>query len=399
MNGSQDNKAPTPLEAEHAPSLPVMHAAFVLSGLGTMLLGPILPILAAQWHLNDSHSGLLVLSQFCGATIGGGTTTHKLRSGLLVGLISAVIGFFAFAFSPSLAFACPALVLGGFGVGRTVTAINILAGQRYAKNRGSALSWLNFSWSFGALLSPLGAAWLATRFHLSTLLTALSLLFLTVGILIAIQFRRTADTYIAQPQHDPTPPIRLPLFLYFVSLLFLYGGLETCLAAWLTTYALRYGQSSLVLSEYTMVLFLCGLTAGRALAARLLLRMPEARLQRISLLLAAAITLALASVHTAALIATFAVLLGITLAPIFPATFAIALSRKPRARQSGLILAASGLGAAALPSLLGVISTRSGSLQIALILPVAAAFLMFGLTLLPISNAPAQTGIPEPTSV
>lgn len=399
MTGSLNQQAPTPPEAESAPSLPLMHAAFVFSGLGTMLLGPILPILAAQWHLNDSHSGLLVLSQFCGATVGGGTTTHKLRSGLLVGLIAATIGFFAFALAPSLALACPALVLAGFGVGRTVTAINILAGQHFSKNRGSALSRLNFSWSFGALLSPLAAAWLATRFHLSTLLSFLALCFLTVGILIALQFRRTAATYIPQPQQDPTPPIRLSLFLYFVSLLFLYGGLETCLAAWLTTYALRYGQSSLVLSEYTMVLFLCGLTAGRALAARLLLHMRDATLQRISLLLAAVFTLTLASVHTAALIATLAVLLGATLAPIFPATFSIALSRKPRARQSGLILAASGLGAAALPSLLGVISTRSGSLQIALILPVAAAFLMFGLTLLPISNARAESEIPEPTSV
>ncbi len=369
-------------KAGDAPSLPFMHAAFVLAGLGTMLLGPILPLLATRWYLQDAQLGLLLLAQFCGATIGGSTTSQRLRGGLTIGLLAAGLGFSSFALSSGLVAACLSLVVAGFGVGRTIATVNILAGARYTQHRAAALSWLNFSWSFGALLSPLSAAWLASRFALTHLLLVFATCFLALSAVLFLQARSGEF-----PQHAPAEAtaqtgVRPTLFLYFAALLLLYGGLETCLSAWLTTYALRYGRSSLVLSEYTMVLFLCGLTAGRALAAQLLKRIRDTTLQRASLLLAGLLGAALALAHTAALIATAAVLLGICLAPIFPATFAIVLSSRPTARQAGIILATSGLGAASLPWLMGVVSTHSGSLQLALILPVAAALAMLALTLL-----------------
>jgi fucose permease len=46
-------------------------------------------------------------------------------------------------------------------------------------------------------------------------------------------------------------------------------------------------------------------------------------------------------------------------------------------------LAVSGLGAAALPWLMGVVSTRTGSLQVALVLPLAAAVALLGMSLFP----------------
>jgi fucose permease len=44
------------------------------------------------------------------------------------------------------------------------------------------------------------------------------------------------------------------------------------------------------------------------------------------------------------------------------------------------VLAVSGLGAAALPWLMGVVSTRAGSLQVALALPFAAALGLLGMS-------------------
>ena len=381
---------PVQVQAETAPGLPFMHAAFVLAGLGTMLLGPILPLLAARWQLLDSQLGALILSQFCGATLGGATTTRKLQRDLLLGLFAAATGFTTFALTPSLLPACIALFVGGFGVGRTIATVNILAGQRYTQNRASALSWLNFSWSFGALLSPLSAAQLASRYSLTSLLLLFASLFLILGVILFLQTRSNQAASVA-PTPAGTGGLRPNLFLYFAALLLIYGGLETCLSAWLTTYAFRYGKSSLILSEYTMVLFLIGLTTGRALAAQLLKRMRDSTLLRASLLLAAILAGALALAHTAALIATAAVLLGICLAPIFPATFAITLATKPTPNQAGMILAASGLGAASLPWLMGIVSTHSGSLQLALILPATAALAMLALTF----TRPAPTFSPS----
>ena len=376
---------------EHeSPTLPLMHAVFILAGFGTMLLGPILPLLSARWHLTDSQSGLLILAQFVGATLGGLTVTAKLSRDLLFGLVAGAAGFSVLAFAPGLGLACAGLALGGFGVGRTIAAVNIVAGARYTQNRGAALSRLNFTWSFGALLSPLTAAWLI-RVPLAARLGAFAALFLIASIALAVQGLRHADhATTAEVGPELARPLPVPFFLYFIALLFVYGGLETCLSAWLTTYALRYGTHSLALSEYTMVLLLCGLTAGRALAAGLLLRLRDTTLQRIALALSAVISGALALAHEAAVIATLAVLLGVALAPIFPATFAILMARKPSANQAGIVIAASGLGAAALPALMGLISTHADSLQLALAVPVAAALVLLLMTLIARKPTPSH---------
>ncbi len=368
---------------ELAPTLPLMHASHLLAGLATMLLGPILPILIRHWQLSDAQAGAMPLAQFIGATIGGITVSARLPRALLIGLISAAIGFFIFARAPTFPIALFGLLLGGFGVGRCIACINITGGARYARNRGAALSRLNFSWSFGALLSPLLAASLAPRFALPNLLTLFAAFFLACALALLFELRSPHALSAAALPTAPEPPLARTLFLYFAALLFVYGGLETCLNVWLTTYALRYGQSSLVLSQYTLVLLLCGLTAGRALAARLLLRMRETTLQRLALAVSAALAAVLATARTAAEIASLAVLLGIALAPIFPATFALLMALRPPARTAGIVLAASGLGAASLPWLMGVVSTRTGSLQVALALPVATALLMLLLSTRP----------------
>ena len=376
------------------PTLGLMHAVFILAGFGTMLLGPILPLISRKWYLDDSMAGQLLLAQFLGATLGGITVSSRLTRDLLVGLIAAAVGFGIFAFAvgwsiPIYAFSqahflsLPALFVGGFGVGRVIATVNILAGARYTANRAAALTRLNFTWSFGALLSPLLAAWLVPHFALHHLLAGFASCFALCAVALLVQFNGYTAPQRNASQTEPAEQSITPaVFIYFAALIFLYGGLETCLSGWLTTYALRYGKTSFVLSEYTLVLLLAGLTAGRALAAWLLLRIRDTTLQRIALVLSAALAAALAAAHQASLIATLAVLLGIALAPIFPATFAIFLGNRPPARVAGIVLAASGLGAAALPSLIGVISTRTGSLQLALTVPVATAIAMLALTAL-----------------
>ncbi len=375
----------TPPESKRAstvPTLPLLHAGFLLAGFGTMLLGPTLPLLSRRWHLADAQSGLLPLAQFCGATLGGSTVSARLGRGLLAGLASATAGFFVFALTPHFVVGLAGLLVAGFGIGRTISCTNILAARRPSARHStsSTLSWLNFSWSFGALLSPLSIAWIASRFGLAVPLLGFALMLLLLGVACAVQFHGS-PVLAGQTASAAESSLVRPLFLHFAVVLLLYGGLETSLSVWLTTYAMRYGRSSLVLSAYTMVVLLCGLTAGRAFAAWLLLRLPDRTVQRAALVLAMTLTAALAAAHTAGAIATLAILLGFTLAPIFPATFALVMQQQPSANQAGLILASSGIGAAFLPWLMGVVSTRTGSLQIALALPVVAAAVLLAFTL------------------
>jgi fucose permease len=354
-----------------------MHYGLVLAGLGTALLGPILPVLARQWGMLDSQSGLLMMAKFCGAFLGGVAVSGRLRRSLLVGLTAGAVGFGGFAVAPSMGVGCGSLFVGGFGLGQIITSVNILAGRRFTAHRGSALSMLNFSFSLGAMLSALLAAWLLPRFALRGLLEGFAALFAIGVVALIVQMRGGGgiEEKFDQPTVEAEPQTGLSwrLYVYFAALLVLYGGLETCLSGWLTTFALRYGDKTLAVSEYTTLLLWMSLTVGRVGASAVMLRVGEKTVQRWGLGLAAVFTAALAMAHSAVTIAAFAVLLGLSLAPFFPATWALLMMERPTARQAGIVLAVSGLGAAALPWLMGVVSTGAGSLQVALALPFAAA--------------------------
>jgi MFS transporter, FHS family, glucose/mannose:H+ symporter len=378
------------------PAAPLLHLALLLTGLATALLGPILPLLSRHWHLQDQQSGLLLMAQFLGSFTGGLTVSKHLRRSLVLGLTASAIGFTGFAVAPTLLAACVLLFVAGWGVGQCITACNIIAGRRYSTRRGSAMALLNFSWSAGAMLSPLLAAWLTPRFPLRHLLEGFAGCFLGVLILLLSDLRGTpAEAISASDTPSGTASasrLGLSAYLYFIALLFLYGGVETSISGWLTTYALRYGNRNLTLSEYTTLVLWTSLTVGRAITSVLLLRMKESTLLRASLLLSAVFIAGLALAHGAWSIAAFAVLLGLSLAPFFPSSFSMMMGDRPSARQAGVVLAVSGVGAAVLPSLMGVLSTHTGSLQLALAVPFTAALMLLGLSLSP----PASASEPGP---
>ncbi|WP_260738947.1 MFS transporter [Tunturiibacter lichenicola] len=368
-----------------APSIGLMHYGLMLAGLGTALLGPILPLLAKQWAMADSQSGLLMMAKFCGAFLGGVTVSTRLRQSLLIGLLGGAFGFGGFAVAPSMTVGCVALFVGGFGLGQIITSVNILAGRRFTEHRGSALALLNFSFSLGAMLSALLAAWLLPRFTLRSVLAGFAMLFVAGIAVFSVQMRMdvsaTEEVSVAALEAIPQSGLSRRLYVYFACLLVLYGGLETCLSGWLTTFALRYGDKTLAVSEYTTLLLWMSLTLGRAGSSAVMMKVGEKTVQRWGLVLAALFTAGLATAHSAVTIAGFAVLLGLSLSPFFPATFALLMAERPTARQAGIVLAVSGLGAAALPWLMGVVSTKTGSLQVALGLPFAAAVMLLAMSL------------------
>lgn len=363
------------------PSAAMMHFAFVLTGLGTAMLGPLLPLLTRQWHLLDEQSGLLLLAQFCGSFLGGATMHWRLKRGLLLGVTASAIGVAVFATAPGLVIACPALFVAGFGLGHSITAVNIMAGQRFTEKRASRLSLLNFFWSFGAMLAPLLAVWLTPHFRLQSLLLSFAGLFAVCGLGLVYEMRGGFADARTEEITEGTHGLLLPAFAFFMGMLFLYGGLETCLSGWLTTYALRYGDRTLAVSQYTTLLLWFSLTLGRVGSAALLRRVPETWVWRIALGAVVVLTGALAIAHTAVSIAVITVLLGLSLSPWFPVTFSLLMGAKPKARQAGMVIAVSGLGAASLPWLMGVLSTRSGSLQRALLIPLLAAIALLGMSL------------------
>ena len=66
MNDSRHERPAGPRRAANI----VVYAGFVLAGIVTTLLGPILPILIARWAMSDEHAGLFFTMQFIGNIAG-----------------------------------------------------------------------------------------------------------------------------------------------------------------------------------------------------------------------------------------------------------------------------------------------------------------------------------------
>jgi FHS family glucose/mannose:H+ symporter-like MFS transporter len=366
-------------ETTRGPATLWLATGLLLAGLGTVLLGPILPAISLRWHLSDQQTGPLFFAKFVGSFIGGVTVPRRLRNGILSGTLLAGVGFAAFGLATGVTLGVLTLFVAGVGLGQIIASTNVLAGHRYTQRTGSALSTLNFFFSLGAVLTGLLIAALEPRLGLSHLLFTIAAIFAATGL--AGRFNQVRlETAVARPDASTEPLLAKQAFVLFVLLLFLYGGLETCLAGWLTTFTLRYTQDRLAGGQSAIVLLLIALTAGRALSSVLLRYVSERTVQRAGLVCTFFFIVALSSSSQAAALSLWSILLGLALAPFFPATFALLMHLRPSARQAGFVLAVSGLGAAAFPWLMGIVSTHTGSLRVAMAVPAALALLLLAVS-------------------
>jgi MFS transporter, FHS family, glucose/mannose:H+ symporter len=373
--------SPTQHDAVAGPSVMWLAIGFLLAGLGTVMLGPLMPTLLHDWQLTDQQGGLLLAAKFVGSFLGGVSVPRRLRLGVLGGMAFACAGFGAFALSVGLMSGAACLFVGGFGLGQIIASTNIVIGRRYREHTGSALASVNFFWSLGAVLCGVIAAAVLPRFHLRGPLLTFAGLFLVTGLGGLLNPSRKAEA-TAESSAVDAPPLPMPILTRFALLLFLYGGLETCMTGWLTTYTLRFSDVRLLGGQSAIVLLWSALTAGRALSSAALRVMREATLQRIGLGLSALLIAALVTTRHGPLLSLYCVLLGLSLAPFFPTTFALLMKRRPTAREAGFVLAVSGLGAALFPWLMGFVSTQSGSLRVAMVVPLALALILLLLSVL-----------------
>ncbi|HEY4356646.1 MAG TPA: MFS transporter [Acidobacteriaceae bacterium] len=377
MDLGKRDREKNPVEAGTAgPSILWLGAGILLAGVGTVLLGPLLPFVQVRWHLQDSQAGLLLFFKFIGAFLGGISVPRRLRRGILQGTLLACIGFSLFGMSTGLVTGAITLFISGIGLGQLIASTNILAGRRYTAHTGSALASLNFFWSLGAVGGGLIVAAFLPTLGLRGLLLSIGASLLVVSLGGYLQPRRESAHTL--PLGEPNRLLARETILRFGVLLFLYGGLETCLTGWLTTFTMRYTTGPRLLAGQSgTVLLWIALTAGRAISSFILRFVRESVVQRTGLLLSFVFISALATTRNGAFFSLWCLALGVSLAPFFPATYGIFLRMSPTPRQAGAVLAVSGLGAAAFPYLMGVISTHTGSLRLAMVVPMVLALLLF----------------------
>jgi len=367
-----------------------MHCAYFLTGVGIMMLGPLLPLLSQQWHLADGASGTLLAAQFIGSFCGAVLLQSDLRRSLSLGSICLVAGYSAMALATHLAtgflIGIGALLLGGFGIGQLINSISLIAGRRYKQNRGRALMSLNLIWSAGALLAPLFVGFAVLHFSLQGLiacyaLAGVALLLFQRSLASEDWFHQSQSVTMAEVPSLQTNPWILPA--YFALLFFLYGALENSLSGWISSFAVRYTHTTAAYGVLSTSMLWAGITAGRAIGLLLLRFLSEKQVQLISLLAATLASAMLFMVQTPVQLLILAVAIGCGLAPFIPVTTSLLLAEAhPSTRQAGFVLATSALGGAFLQWSVGILSQHIGSLKLALELPTLVGVLLLALCLL-----------------
>jgi FHS family glucose/mannose:H+ symporter-like MFS transporter len=354
-----------------------IHALFLMTGMGAMLLGPLLPSLATHWHLRDERSGLLIAAQFLGSFAGSTTLRVRLKSDLALACLVLVVGFAALASAttqPHGFFAgLAALVLIGFGCGRGITAINLIAASRIRRHRASALALLNLTWGVGAVLAPASVALFAATVRASGIAAG----FAAVLTLLSLMLWRFIPEF-DQPSGEaaasrPALAVSLAGLVYFGALFFFYGGLEASASNWLSLFTIRSIHGTLREGATVATFLWIGLTAGRAVASLLLLRLGERPVFSCGIVLAALGSLLLARVHSESLLIALAILIGIGLAPAFPALCSLLMASPRHPRHAGAVMAVSSLGGAFFPWLIGLVSQQTGSWRTGLSVPLGLA--------------------------
>lgn len=366
----------------------VLHLGFALTGVIHAIGGPLLPSLVATFHLNDSQSGLLFFLYFSGSSLGALFCRGNYARAIAMGFAAIVFCGLFLATAGSLPSLLAAFLLLGISVGVPMSAVSLYVGRAFPDRCAPMLTFLNFTWSLGALAAPLLAARVLVQHSYRSAYMLLALASAIAAIACAFALKDSPEPPRITPVHAGFPNLRL--IAAFALTAFLQVGVENTSAAWLTTYALRTTGEDIVLAAASTSLYWVGFVSSRLAASLLLLRMKPTILLRgsIFLALAAGVLLAVAPSVPARSIAMLC--LGIALAPVFPLVIAGFFARARHTSDSRWVLASAGFGGSVLPWLAGWISAHTGTLR-AGILVIPSALLLMILALPTLSRSEATT--------
>jgi MFS transporter, FHS family, glucose/mannose:H+ symporter len=366
------------------------YISFVPIGIANVLLGPLLPTLSARWSLNYAQAGALFTAQYIASTIavalsGAVVSWRGYRFAMKSGILLMSAGLAVLLLSTRWLGVLSIAVYGG-GIGIAVPAANLMVAELNPARRAATLNWLNFYWSAGAVACPFLVA-AATRIHRLPLFLAVVSGFAL--IVVAGLHRMPANlAEPASPADDATKLVpliqsQLRVFLVLAVLFFIYVGTENGLGGWVASFARSLGSVSPTRSLITPSFFYASLMLGRWLAPFLLRFHSEIRLVRIGLLLACAGAAGLLSAHGWFGVLINACAAGLGLSYLYPITISL-LSREfgsASARIGSIMFVLANIGGGLLPWFVGLVSNRSGTLKIGLLIPLCGCALMFGLYL------------------
>ena len=365
------------------------YASFVPIGIATVLLGPLLPILSAQWSLNYAQAGALFTAQYiastCAVALSGALVSRRgFLFPIKAGLVLLFLGL-ASMFTGSRGLGIVCICVYGAGLGVAVPPANLLVANANPERRGAALNLLNFFWSTGAVACPFIVATAARLHHVALFLIVVAVFSLAIAVVIALLHTTSFEVESTPDAGGLLSLARLHFgpFLVLGLLFFLYVGTENAFGGWVASFSKSLGSITPSFAVMTPSFFYASLMVGRWVAPALLRRISEVRIAQAGLILALLGSSSLIVSRGALGVVLSACGTGLGLSSVYPITISL-LSRKfESARIGSVMFTLSNIGGGLLPWAVGIASYRFGAINTGLLLPLLGCAIMFGLFLRP----------------
>ena len=352
------------------------YVAFIPTGLITVLLGPLLPTLAARWFLNDTQGGHLFTAEFLGSllgTVSSGPLVSRIRfrPTMVAGLAMMGIGT-ATLLMGSYGSGIASVFCYGIGIGLTVPTTNLVVARASRDHSSSSLNLLNFFWSAGAVACPFLLAAFQPGGHINSFLFAVAGFFglLILGLLL-VELPTIGDDSAPLQEESFHQALRSPIAFVLGALFFVYVGTESAFGAWLASYAKRIIASQGHVWVTVPSYFYGALLLGRLAAPLTLRRLSGVTQARWGAVLAVAGATALLVSHSFSGAIVSSLLIGLGFSSLYPIAIGMMSSSFGAAapQVASVLFAFSTLGGAVVPWLVGFASTELGSLRTALLVP------------------------------
>lgn len=376
-----------------SPSRPLLliiaYLAFISLGLPDPLIGVAWPGVRRDFGLPLDAAALVFfgfgLSYFLSSFF-----TGRLLKFYGIGCLLAVssgfvaLGGFGFALAPVWLLFASCSLLHGLGSGAIDAGLNHYAASHFSARH---MNWMHACYSLGATFGPAVMTAMIAWHHSWRLgyATIAGMLLLLSGLFMATRRHWTASNEVATEAAAPVAHVPLSAALRHgrvwlqVLLFFIYTGLEVTIGQWsysILTEARGYDKGA---AGFWVTLYWAGIGVGRLLLGFVIDHWGVDRVIRYSLLTAVGAALLFMANLSASASAVALPGLGLGLAVIFPAL----MTRTPQrfgkaiaAHTIGVQVSAGMLGAAALPSIAGVLAQRTGLESVTLAITTVAAGLL-----------------------
>lgn len=355
-------------------TLAILHPVFALTGLVHAIGGPLLPSLTSGFQLTDSRSGGLFFAYYAGTSLGALLCGRNYTRSLILGFFALAATSAAIAFTDRV-YLLPLFFILGVSVGMPMSAVSMLAGDRFHGRSAAPLTFLNFSWSAGALIAPLFAARLLVEhtFRFAYVSIAFASVLAALACLTGIDHPPETRNIKAQKGHLT----HVRLIAIFAFLTFLEVGIENTTGSWLATYVLRSSTAvGAAQAAASSSLYWFGFLLSRGVWSLILIRIKATRVLTTAVLSAIVASILLLAIGNVTGRSVAMIALGAALAPVFPLLLSRFFALARHSSDSRWVLAVCGFGGSVLPWITGSVSAHTGSLRLGLIVVPAALLLI-----------------------